>query len=187
LAKYLACPPIAVRRIINYDAKKVSYFYQDHKTKSRQFETVDVMTFIGRMVQHIMPEWFQRVRYFGLQATKTYKKWCGVIKRGLRRIGRVVRGAYQVIARKKYRERYKKVSGHDPMICCNCGHEMELVKIWHPKYGVIFDELENLKAGKYGEISREVWGTGRLCRSDLLWGCTVTVVPNVIMKWKSMK
>jgi len=31
LAKYVACPPIAVRRIVNYDGKEVSYYYQDHK------------------------------------------------------------------------------------------------------------------------------------------------------------
>jgi|GEM_PF-2852785 len=33
------------------------------------------MTFIGRMVQHILPKGFQRIRYYGLQATKTYEKW----------------------------------------------------------------------------------------------------------------
>ena len=26
---------------------------------------------------------------------------------------------------------------------------MGLYRIWHPKYGVIYDELENIKAGKY--------------------------------------
>jgi hypothetical protein len=28
-------------------------------------ETVDVYTFIGRMVQHVFPTGFQRVRYYG--------------------------------------------------------------------------------------------------------------------------
>jgi len=28
-------------------------------------------------------------------------------------------------------------------------------KIWHPKYGVIFDEWENLKSGKYGAVDTE--------------------------------
>ncbi|MCI5131275.1 MAG: hypothetical protein D3904_07070 [Candidatus Electrothrix sp. EH2] len=56
LAKYVASPPIAVRRIISYDGEVVKYWYQDHKTKSKVFEAVDVFTFIGRMVQHIMPK-----------------------------------------------------------------------------------------------------------------------------------
>lgn len=149
LAKYVASPPIAVRRIVSYDGQTVKYWYKDHKTKSKKFEVVDVLTFIGRMVQHIMPKFFQRVRYFGLQATKTFKKWAKVIKKAVSLINGVVKGAYQIVKEKKYRDRYKEISGNDPMICRHCGHEMELWKIWHPKYGLIFYEYENLKRGKY--------------------------------------
>src|SRR6056297_2649413 len=95
LAKYVASPPIAVRRIVSYDGQSVGYWYKDHKTKSKKFEKVSVYTFIGRMVQHIMPKGFQRVRYYGLEATKTYKKWSEVIQKGIRRIGRIVKGTYQ--------------------------------------------------------------------------------------------
>ncbi len=143
LAKYVACPPIAVRRIVSYNGERVKYWYQDHRTKSRKFEIVDVLTFIGRMVQHIMPKWFQRVRYFGFQATKTFKKWAKAIREGVQEIGRIVKGAYQIVKSKKYRERYKEISGHDPMKCRYCGDEMELWKIWHPKYGIIYDEYKN--------------------------------------------
>lgn len=58
LAKYLASPPIAVRRIIDYDGSNVTYWYNDHKTKSQQVETVSAEVFIGRMVQHILPKGF---------------------------------------------------------------------------------------------------------------------------------
>lgn len=149
LAKYLASPPISVRRIINYDGKTVTYWYNDHESKSKKVESVDVYTFIGRMVQHILPKGFQRIRYYGLQSTKTFVKWIDVVKEGLKLIGRVVKGTYQVLCNKRYRERYKEVSGHDPMICKHCGEEMDLFRIWHPKYGVIYDELENIKRGKY--------------------------------------
>ena len=53
--------------------------------------------FIGRMVQHIMPKGFQRVRYYGLQATKTFKKWVDVISKGIQEIGRVIKGTYKII------------------------------------------------------------------------------------------
>ena len=165
LARYVVSPPIAVRRIVNYDGQTVTYWYQDHKSKSKKFERVDVYTFIGRMVQHIFPKWFQRVRYYGLEATKTYKKWAQVIQEGIRKIGQVIKGAYQIVRKKKYRERYKEICGTDPMVCRYCGKEMELWKIWHPKYGVIYDELENLKAGKYGEISEQKRGSGYTVRS----------------------
>ena len=149
LAKYVASPPIAVRRILNYTGKEVTYWYKDHRTKNKEIITVDVMTFIGRMVQHIMPKGFQRVRYYGLQATKTFKKWVEAIKEGLKKIGREIKGAYQIVACKNYRERYKEMSGRDPLVCRFCGRVMELWRIWHPKYGTIYDECERLKAGKY--------------------------------------
>jgi hypothetical protein len=141
-----------VRRIINYNGRTVTYWYKDHQTKSKKVETVDVNVFIGRMVQHIMPKGFQRVRYYGLQATKTFKKWSVVIRKGIRALVRVVKGAYQIVKGKKYRERYLEISSQDPFLCRHCGHEMVLWKIRHPKYGDIYDEYENLKAGKYPPI-----------------------------------
>jgi len=163
LAKYVASPPIAVRRIIDYDGQNVTYWYNDHETKSKKTETVPVDVFIGRMVQHIMPKGFQRVRYYGLQATKTYKKWADVISKGIKTAGRVIKGAYRVIRVKKYRERYIEISSKDPLLCGYCGNEMMLWSIWHPKYGMLFDEYENIKAGKYTPyvINREKAGNRR--------------------------
>lgn len=149
LAKYVASPPIAVRRIIDYDGQNVTYWYNDHKTKAKKVETVTADVFIGRMVQHIMPKGFQRVRYYGLQATKTFKKWADVISKGIQAIGRVIKGTYKIIRVKKYRERYIELSYRDPLLCSYCGNEMILWTIWHPKYGILYDEYENIKAGKY--------------------------------------
>lgn len=154
LAKYVACPPIAIRRLVRYQGSRVTYWYKDHQTQAKKVETVDVLTFIGRMVQHILPKGFQRVRYYGIQATKTFQKWSEVIRKGVRRLGRGVRGVYEVVSRKTYRERYQQVSGQDPMICRYCGCELELWKIWDPKYGVIYDEYENIKAGKYESLHK---------------------------------
>jgi len=54
LAKYVASPPISVRRILHYDGRKVTYKYQDHKTGKEKVETVTAEVFVGRMVQHIL-------------------------------------------------------------------------------------------------------------------------------------
>ena len=149
LAKYVASPPIAVRRIVNYDGETVRYWYQDHKTQSKKFETVTVYTFIGRMVQHIMPKHFHRVRYYGLESTKCFKKWSEVISHGVKMLGKVIKGGYEIVTKNDYRARYIKISGHDPMKCRHCGGEMGLWKLWHPKHGYIYDESENIEAGKY--------------------------------------
>jgi len=167
LAKYVASPPIAIRRILSYTGSEVSYWYKDHQTKAKEVVTVDVLTFVGRMVQHILPKGFQRIRYYGLQAIKSFQKWVASIKEGLRRVGRVIKGVYEVVAEKNYRKRYQEMSGRDPLKCRYCGSEMGLWRVWHPKYGTIYDEWEKIKAGKYERtVERE---TATRCGGDSLW------------------
>ncbi len=62
VAKYVVSPPISVRRIDRYDGRRVTYHYRSHRTERTTYETVDVMTFIGRMIQHTMPKGFKRIR-----------------------------------------------------------------------------------------------------------------------------
>jgi hypothetical protein len=63
VAKYVVSPPIAVRRLDRYDGHRVTYHYRSHRTERVECETVDVDTFIGRMVQHTVPKGFKRIRY----------------------------------------------------------------------------------------------------------------------------
>src|SRR6476660_9438791 len=74
VATYVVSPPIAVRRIDRYDGKRGTYHDRSHRTDRVEHETVEVETFIGRMVQHIGPKGFKRIRYYGVQATKTFAK-----------------------------------------------------------------------------------------------------------------
>jgi hypothetical protein len=148
LAKYVASPPISVRRILNYDGQNVTYKYKDHRTGKEKVETVTAEVFVGRMVQHILPKGFQRIRYYGLQATKTFEKWKEAINGIKKQNKELVDGAYEIVKEKNYRERYKEGCGKDPFICPFCGAEMNLWKIWHPKYGVIYREGEGFRKKK---------------------------------------
>ena len=65
VAKYVVSPPISVRRIDRYDRRRLAYPYRSHRTERTTYGTVDVMTFIGRMVQHMMPKGFDGLRYSG--------------------------------------------------------------------------------------------------------------------------
>src|SRR2546428_9719532 len=80
LAKYVVSPPISLRRIMRYDGQRVRYWYRDHQTGKRQEEEVPALVFIGRMVQHMLPKGFHRIRYFGLPATCKAKKVRAVLK-----------------------------------------------------------------------------------------------------------
>jgi Putative transposase len=147
VAKYVVSPPIAVRRIDRYDGHRVTYHYRSHRTEQVEHETVEVDTFIGRMVQHTVPKGCKRIRYDGVQATKTFAKVKGAIQAALAKVEDVVKGAVQIIARFTYRQRYEQSTGRDPLVCPHCQSEMGIWRIWHPTYGVIYDEGEVLKRG----------------------------------------
>src|SRR5215813_10238432 len=91
VAKYVVSPPIAVRRIDRYDGERVTYHYRSHRTDRMEHETVTVETFIGRMIQHTMPKGFKRIRYYGVQATKTFAKVKVVIQATLAKVEGVVK------------------------------------------------------------------------------------------------
>ncbi len=149
VAKYVVSPPIAVRRIDRYDGARVTYHYRSHRTERVEHETVAVETFIGRMVQHTVPKGFKRIRYYGVQATKTFAKVKAAIQAALAKGEGVVKGAVKIIARLTYRQRYEQSTGRDPLVCPHCRGEMGVWRIWHPTYGVIYDEVEVIKRGTY--------------------------------------
>jgi hypothetical protein len=101
------------------------------------------------MVQHVFAKGFKRIRYYGVQATKTFAKVKEAIQRALAKVEGVVKDAVKIIARLTYRERYEKSTGRDPLICPHCQGEMGLWRIWHPTYGVVYDEGERIKRGRY--------------------------------------
>lgn len=88
LVKYVVSPPIAVSRLIDYDGNEVQYWWKDHRSHKRKEARIEVMRFIGRMVQHILPKGFQRIRYYGLHGTcKESKRTLNAIIGGMQASG----------------------------------------------------------------------------------------------------
>jgi hypothetical protein len=158
LAQYVVSAPISLRRIDRYDGSSVTYHYRSHRSERVEWERVDVYTFMGRMIQHSFAKGFKRIRYYGVQATKTFEKLKGLIRQALVKVGGIVKGAIKIVAAKSYRERYRESSGRDPLICPHCKHEMSLWKVWHPKYGVVYDELDAIRRGRYEWAGRSASG-----------------------------
>ena len=137
LAKYVVSPPISVRRIESYDEQTVRYWYQDHKTGTVQHERLGVLRFIGRMVQHILPKGFQRIRYYGLHGNVRYEKMRRYIAKVLPAHMPEDPTGYRVLPRRPFAELFFKSFGKDPLRCPRCGERMELELIEHPAYGTI--------------------------------------------------
>jgi hypothetical protein len=158
LATYVVSPPISLRRIDRYDGRDVTYHYRSHKTERVEWERVDVSTCIGRMMQHSFAKGCKRIRYYGVQATKTFAKLKGLIRQALAKVGGIVKGAIKIITAQSYRERDHERSGRDPLMCPHCKHEMGVWKVWHPKYGVVYDELDAIRRGQYAWAGRSASG-----------------------------
>ena len=101
-------------------------------------------------MQHTFPKGFQRIRYYGLHATCKAKKVKGVLTALMVVLGRLIKGTYRIAVQKTYRARVLASTGRDPLRCMRCGGEMMLWKVWHPRYGVVYDELREIKRGRYG-------------------------------------
>ena len=154
MAKDVVSPPIAVRRIDRDDGHRVTDHDRSHSTERVEHATVEVDTFIGRMVQHTVPKGCKRIRYDGVQATKTFAQVKGVMQAALAKVEGVVKGAVQIIARLTSRQRYEQSTGRDPLICPHCRGAMGVWRIWHPTYGVIYDEGEVIKRGTYASSAQ---------------------------------
>jgi hypothetical protein len=170
LAKYVVSPPIALRRIDGYDGHRVTYHDRSHKSEQVERETVEVYTCIGRMVPHTFPKGFQRIRYDGVQATKTFAKLKGQMQEALAKVKGIIRGAIKLIAPLTHRQRYQQSSGRDPLRCPHCQGEMGVWRIWHPTYGLIHEELEARRRGKYASQAPRADPTGSLGRT--VWPAT---------------
>jgi len=163
-------PPIALRRIDRYDGQRVTYHDRSHKSERVEQETVEVYPFIGRMVQHVFPTGFQRIRYDGVQATKTFATLKGVIQEALAKGKGLIKGAIKLIAPMTSRQRYQQRTGRDPLRCPHGHRDMGVWRIGHPTYGVIHDELEAIRRGQYASQAPRAAPTGGSGRT--LWPAT---------------
>jgi hypothetical protein len=157
LARYVAQdvvrPPIAVRRMDRYDGARVTYQYRSHRIARMEHDTVTVERVIGRMVQHTVLKGFKRIRYDGVQAPKTFAMVKVAMQAALAKVEGVVKGAVQILARLTYRQRSEHSTGRAPLICPHCQHELGVWRLWHPTYGVIYDEGEVIKRGTYASTA----------------------------------
>jgi len=84
----------------------------------------------------------------------------GVLTALMVALGRLIKGTYRIVALKTYRERVLASTGRDPLRCARCGGEMLLWQAWHPRYGVVYDEVQAIKRGRYGPCRGSPPGAG---------------------------
>jgi hypothetical protein len=137
LAKYVVSPPISVRRLEEYDGQQVRYWYEDHKTQAIQHTTLPVLRFIGRMIQHILPKGFQRIRYFGLHSNPRYQQIREQLATLLPKGEPSDPRGCRVLPRPQFAQLFLDTFGQEPLLCPRCATPMDWEYLYHPKYGIL--------------------------------------------------
>lgn len=159
LARYVARPAIALSRITSYDREYIEYVYEDSAIGKIKEKRLSAFQFINWITSHIPEKGFQMIRYalYAKRYRKRIKKWatqaiCRVKGSILQNLADILKVPLD------YRSRMIKEFKRDPFICSKCGGKMFLYKLYHPKYGVIYDEVEQIKRGKYEKEQRTFSG-----------------------------
>jgi len=66
LARYVFRIAIVNSRLERFEDGRVTFRYRDGRTGTTQRCTLDAVSFIGRFLQHVLPQGFSKVRHYGL-------------------------------------------------------------------------------------------------------------------------
>lgn len=72
VGRYVRHPAIANGRIIAYNKKNITFFYKDNLSR-KIIITKTIDNFISSLIQHIPPEQFRIIRYYGSYSRKKRK------------------------------------------------------------------------------------------------------------------
>lgn len=127
LGRYSHRVAIANSRIIQVEQGNVSFCYKDNKNHGVQKSmTIPALEFTRRFMQHILPDNFYKIRYYGIMAavhTMTLMEQC------LAMLGKV--NDMPVLEGLSVMEAYRKITGKDSFLCpvCRKGRMITLLKI----------------------------------------------------------
>lgn len=78
LAAYIARPPLHESQIEHVDGRTVTFRHRDNGGVPQRV-TVSGEEFVRRVLQHVLPKGFQRVRHTGWRAGAAKKKWARIL------------------------------------------------------------------------------------------------------------
>ena len=133
IGRYLGRPVIATSRIDKYDGDFVTFHYNRHEDDQYVEETVPVMEFIERLIQHIPEKHYKMTRYGGI-----YARHREIDKKLLRSISHEKRRVYQSF--NQWRNAIFLTFGYDPLKC-KCGATMEYLELYFNHKPVSLEEM----------------------------------------------
>lgn len=142
IGRYLGRPVIATSRIDGYDGETVTFHYNRHEDDMLVIETVPVLEFIGRLIQHIPETQFKMIRYYGIYARhrESDKRLRPAISREKHRF---------LLSMNQWRSLILLSFGYDPLKCPGCGATMLFLELYHNHHRVSLEELYRKAMAKF--------------------------------------
>ena len=135
VVRYTGRPAMAQSRIINYDGKYVTYYYERHEDGKRIEETIHVYEFIKLLIKHIPDKNFKVVRYYGIYAKehKHSKKIFKLLNENVLKIKIMLR---------KWQYAIELSFGYNPTKC-SCGGKLIFFDLKIPKNKYLQEQLSS--------------------------------------------
>lgn len=124
IGRYAKRPCISEAKITFYDGETVSFEYKDKVTREHTTLELPVMEFIARLIRHIPEKGFHMVRYGGLNANRSTLH--EIAKKAVERLYCLQPLRSRLLL--TWRERVKRRTGVDPLVCPHCLKEMRCVE-----------------------------------------------------------
>lgn len=146
VGRYTGRPAISESRIIKYDGKKVTFWYERHEDNKRIEVELDALEFIKKVIIHIPEKNFKMIRYYGIYARNNKNKG-----RFFKLINEKV--ASELKKLRKWEYRILKAFGIDPLKCEKCGSTMRLDGVYYNKSGNL---IEKYRKNLLNEVKRKI-------------------------------
>jgi Putative transposase/Transposase zinc-binding domain len=120
VARYTHSVAISNNRLLDIDDGKVQFRWKDYRDDNRQKTmTLGADEFIRRFLLHVLPDGFQRIRYFGFLASRYRAEKLALC----RQLMQMPPPATTREVNKDYRDRYEALTGISLKKCplCRCG------------------------------------------------------------------
>jgi hypothetical protein len=118
VGRYTHRVALSNNRLIDIDNGRVQFHWKDYRDNSKiKVMDLDADEFIRRFLLHVLPEGFQRIRYYGCLANRDRRKELTLCRQLLG-----MQTSSQTNSGKGYRERYQELTGRSLTSCPRCQH-----------------------------------------------------------------
>jgi len=133
VVRYAKRPAISETRILYYNKAEdiVKFEFKDKNTNEHKIISISVMNFIGLLVRHIPEKGCHLITYSGMYANARKNKIFKLVAEQIIALFGMARLLFNDAKSraKTWRERILQSTGRDPLICPDCGLEMQLVQL----------------------------------------------------------